>query len=126
MKDEKVCLHCDEVVLNLSELVEKSIDGETYNFHKNCVDEWKNLSNFRKRLRIRIYKLGQDTSWSPSYYHGLSYAETECAELFEKMAQSFPSLSIVKREDETEAQFSLRCLKKIEECGVWKMEWLNE
>lgn len=36
---------------------------------------------FTKRIQTRVEKLGEDQSWSPSYYHGLDDAKEEALEV---------------------------------------------
>jgi len=88
---QKICLYCRMVIIDDEFLI------EGFPIHANCKTEWEKLNETSKRLKKRIYKLYEDDSWSPSYYHGLDDSEMEALDVVEEMRQEFPSEEDVKQ-----------------------------
>lgn len=83
-----VCAFCNRIE---TERFPTEIDVVTgLPIHNVCYGKWVKLSGIHKKVRIRIYKLAEDESFSPSYYHGLDVAEDVFLEIVEDAKTKFP------------------------------------
>lgn len=77
---EAVCIQCGLVIKEGIHTLPFTVIP----IHEKCREDWDKLTPLQKRIKTKVYELGQDDTWSPSYYQGLSDAEASILEIVEE------------------------------------------
>jgi len=82
------CAYCGYLITEKNDLYLNKI--LELPFHTNCYGKWLDLSELKKRIKFRLYKLStNDNVMTPDYYWGLNVAEVECFKIINKARKKF-------------------------------------